>query len=129
MSGMTRYYVSRAVIALALGLVLAFTGSAWWMAALIGGLVLAFFIWAPHSGRYAVHPEYGFTALRRDEHTQAINDKAARNAFVISMLALAGVAIYFNSAALTAVPVALLTLILVLGALSYFVSDFWLRRS
>ena len=104
MSGMTRYYVSRIAIALALGLLLAFTGSSWWMAVLIGGLVLALFLWAPHSGRYAVHPEHGVTALRRDEYTQVINDKAARNAFVVSMLALAGVIIYFDAFAPALVP-------------------------
>jgi hypothetical protein len=129
MTGMTRYYVSRAVIALAMGLLFALTGSPWWLAALIGGLVLAFFLWAPLSGRYVVQPENGITALRRDERTQGINDKAARNAFVVSMLALAGISIYFGAVAPALVPVALLNLVLALGALTYFASDVWLRRA
>jgi hypothetical protein len=129
MTGMTRYYVSRIVFAIALGLLFAFTGSPWWMAALIGGLALAFFLWAPQSGRYVVQPERGGTALRRDERTQVINDKAARNAFVISMLSLAAIEVYFGAFAPALVPVALLNLVLALGVLTYFASDAWLRRS
>jgi len=97
MSGMSAYYISRAVISAASGVLLALTGLQWWMATLMGVIVFGLFLWAPRSGRYAVHPEFGVTALRRDEHTQAINDKAARNAFVVTMLAIAGIAIYFGS--------------------------------
>ncbi len=129
MTGMSRYYVSRAVIATAFGALFALTGSSWWVAVLIGLLVFAFFLWAPRSGRYAVHPELGVTALRRDERTQTINDKAARNAFVASMLALGALIIYFGAFAPTTVPIAVLKLILALGAMTYFVSDLWLRRS
>lgn len=99
------------------------------MAILMGVIVFALFLWAPRSGRYAVHPELGITALRRDERTQAINDKAARNAFIVTMLGGAGVAIYFGSIAPANVPVIILDFVLALGVLTYFVSDFWLRRS
>ena len=129
MSGMTVYYVSRAVISAALGVLLALTGLEWWMAALLGAIAFAFFVWAPRSGRYSVHPELGVTALRRDERTQGINDKAARNAFVVTMLAIAGTAIYFGSIAAVSVPIAMLKWTLVLGVLVYFVSDFVLRRA
>ena len=129
MSGMTAYYVSRAVISAALTVLLALTGLEWWMAALLGVIVFAFFVWAPHSGRYSVHPELGVTALRRDERTQVINDKAARNAFVVTMLAIAGTAIYFGAIAAVSVPIAMLKWTLVLGVLVYFVSDFVLRRA
>jgi uncharacterized membrane protein len=129
MTGMSRYYISRALISIALGALLALTGSQWWMAGLVGVIVFAYFLWAPHSGRYAVHPELGVTALRRDERTQTINDKAARNAFVATILTVAGIAVYFGTIAPANVPVAILNLALVLGMLTYFVSDFWLRRS
>jgi hypothetical protein len=79
-------------------------------------------------GRYSVHPEFGATALRRDERSQAINDKAARNAFVISMLALAAIVIYHGSLALDSAPLAVLKWILILGVLVYYASDFWLRK-
>jgi len=129
MSGMSLYYTSRAMITVAFALLLALTGMEWWLATLMGALVLIFFLWAPRSGRYAVHPEFGATALRRDERTQGINDKAARNAFIVTLLAIAGIAIYFGSIAPAAVPVAILERALILGALTYFVSDFFLRRS
>jgi hypothetical protein len=128
MTGMSRYYASRVLFSIALGVFFALTGSPWWMAGLIGTMVLGLFLWAPHSGRYAVYPELGVTALRRDERTQAINDKAARNAFVSSMLLVAGITIYFGTTVTAAVPVASLRLALVFGLLVYYGSDFWLRR-
>lgn len=68
-------------------------------------------------------------ALRRDERTQAINDKAARNGFVVTIGAIGGITLYFGSIVLTDVPVTVLSLVLALGILTYFVSDFWLRRA
>ena len=94
----------------------------------MGAVMLAFFIWAPHSGRYSVHPEFGVTALRRDEFTQVINDKAARNAFVASMLAIAAIAIYAGSIGTVSISTGLLKMVLVLGSATYFASDLWLRR-
>ena len=129
MTGMSRYYVSRALISIALGVFLIFNGSQWWLAGLASTIVLGFFLWAPQSGRYAVHPEFGITALRRDERTQAINDKAARNSFVVTTLFVAGITIYFGTIASASVPIAILRLALVLGVLVYYGSDFWLRRT
>jgi nitrogen fixation-related uncharacterized protein len=129
MTGMTPYYISRTIISVAFGALFAVTGSPWWAAILIGGLTFALFLWAPRSGRYSVHPEFGITALRRDERTQEINDKAARNAFVVSMLTLSGISVYFGTLALIDVPIAVFKLVLVIGALTYFVSDLLLRRS
>ncbi|MEW5717036.1 MAG: hypothetical protein AB1817_00255 [Chloroflexota bacterium] len=115
---MSAYYVSRAIISAAFGVFLAFTGFEWWLAALMGVVVFGFFLWAPRSGRYAVHPELGITALRRDERTQAINDKAARNGFVVTMIAIAALAIYFGASASAVAPVRLLESTLILGALT-----------
>ena len=129
MSGMSWYYASRAVISAAFALFLALSGMVWWVAGLFGLVIFGFFLWAPHSGRYAVHPELGITALRRDDRTQSINDKAARNAFVVTMLVIAGIALYFGAASPAAVPVALLEQVLIVGILIYFVSDFFLRRA
>lgn len=129
MNGMTRYYLSRALISAALGGLFALTGARWWVAALVSAITFASFLWAPHGGRYVVKPEEGATALRRDEYTQAITDKAARNGFVVAMLALGGIAIYFGTIAPSDVPVRVLSLLLALGALTYFASDLWLRRA
>ena len=128
MSGMSWYYASRAVISAVFAVLLALSGMAWWAAAVFGLAILGLFLWAPRSGRYAVHPELGVTALRRDERTQSFNDKAARNAFVVTMLAIAAIALYFGAAGSAAVPVALLEQILLVGVLAYFVSDFFLWR-
>lgn len=129
MSGMSAYYLSRAIISAAWGILLALTGFEWWMAILMGVIVFGLFLWAPHSGRHAVHPEFGITALRRDERTQTINDKAARNAFIVTMVVIAGISIYFGAIASATMPVILLRYTLILAAMAYFVSDFVLRRS
>ncbi len=128
MTGMKAYYISRAILSILFSAVFLLAGSAWWIALLVGAVAFGWFLIAPHIGRYAVHPEYGPTALRRDERTQGINDKAARNAFVICMLAAAAVAIYYEVLAAGSVPVDVVKWLLVLGALAYYASDFWLRR-
>src|SRR5512138_1679174 len=93
-TGMKAYYVSRAVISVLFGLIAVMTGSEWWVGLLVTALAFGWFLLAPRIGRYSVHPEAGVTALRRDERSQVINDKAARNAFVATMLAVGGVLIY-----------------------------------
>jgi hypothetical protein len=117
------------VVSLGFGGLLALTGSPWWWAALVGLSALAFFLWAPHSRRYSVHPELGVTALRRDERTQAINDKAARNGFIVTALAIAAIAVYYGTYVQGDVPIPAIHLALVLAVCTYFVSDVWLRRS
>jgi len=125
---MKSYYVSRALISIAFGVLFA-ADSTWWTGILVGTLAFAWFLLAPHIGRYSVHPEFGITALRRDERAQVINDKAARNAFVISMLALGGIIVYFGIFALTSVPITVFRWLLIIGVLIYYVSDFWLRKA
>jgi len=105
------------------------TGSPWWQALLLGAAILGLFLWAPHSGRYAVHPELGVTAMRRDEWTQAINDKAARNAFAAVMLLAGGMGVYFGTLGTALVAAGLLRALLIAGAAVYFVSDLWMRRA
>jgi len=129
MTGMKSYYLSRAAISIAFGMLFALTGSSWWIAMLVSTLAFAWFLLAPHIGRYSVHPEFGVTALRRDERAQAINDKAARNAFVVGMLALGGIIVYYSTLTLTSVPIAVFKWLLILGVLIYYLSDFWLRRA
>lgn len=129
MTGMKAYYLSRALISIAFGALVAVSGSAWWLG--LGAAVVAFgwFLLAPHIGRYSVHPEFGVSALRRDERSQMINDKAARNAFIVTMLVLGGLVLYFGAAALTSVPVVIFRWLLIAGVVIYYASDFWLRRA
>jgi hypothetical protein len=104
-------------------------GSAWWVGLLAGALAFVWFLLAPRLGRYAVRPESGATALGNDERGRAIRDAAARNGFASCMLSTAAAILYFRARALTSVPVAVLLWILILGALVYFVSDFWMRKA
>lgn len=129
MTELTLYYLSRAILCIAFALFLAVTGMQAWLAAVMGLVSFGLFLWAPHSGRYAVHPELGVTAMRRDERTQGINDKAARNAFVIMALATAAIIIYTRSTGMDTIPAALVEANLVLSAIVYFVSDWFLRRA
>ena len=129
MTGMTWYHVSRAVISIAVGGLFVLAGAPWWMAAGVGVVALAFFIWVPRSGRYAVRPEDGVTALQRDERTQAITNRAARNGFALTMLSLAGLILYFELGASSDVPVSALALVLLIGTATHFVSDLWFRRA
>jgi hypothetical protein len=129
MTGMKAYYISRAIISMAFGTLFLLTGSSWWTGILVSLLAFAWFLMAPHIGRYSVHPEFGVTALRRDELTQVVNDKAARNAFIVSMLALGGTILYFGTLSLTSVSIAVFKWILILGVVVYYVSDFWLRKA
>ena len=129
MTGMRVYYVSRAVISAAFGALFAASGTPWWTAALMGAGLFAMFLWAPRSDRYAVHPEQGVTALRRDERTQTINDRAARNGFVASMLLSGGAAAYYGAIGLTEIPIGFLRALLAVGAVTYFAFDWWYRRA
>lgn len=129
MKSLKSYYLSRAVISVGFGALLAVSGAPWWAAVLAGAVAFAWFLVAPRIGRYAVQPEKGAAALQRDERSQMINDKSARNAFVVTMLALAGVVIYFEAVASTSVPMSAFRWLLVLGVVVYYVSDAWLRRT
>lgn len=126
---MKKYYISRAVVSAFFGWLFVLAGSTWWTGALVGALAFLWFLAAPRLGRYAVDPDRGFMALQRDERTSAIHNTAARNAFVICMLAAGGVVLYAASQSMPAVPVALFQALLALGALVYYASDFWLRRA
>jgi hypothetical protein len=128
MTGLIYYYTSRALISAAFGALFAFVGTPWWGALVVGVVAFALFFWAPHSGRYVVQRDRGIKALRRDEFTQAIADKAARNAFVVTMLVLGGITIYFGTFVHSDVPIAMLGVVLGFGGATYFATDVRLRR-
>ena len=123
------YYLSRTALSIAFGFLLFVTGSPLLHSIIIGGLLIALFLYAPHSGRYSVHPEFVLTPLRRDEHTQTINNVAARNAFVVSMLVISAIVIYFGSFGAVNISISIIKMVVAIEALTYFISDFWLRKS
>ena len=126
---MTSYYVSRFLFAWIFAALFYLLGAAWWVALLVAGVLTAWFLYAPRSGRYQVDPSRGASALQRDERSQWINDKAARNAFVLTGIALGGLNIYFGSiAGTTSVPIEWTNWLLVAAVGVYLISDFTLRR-
>ena len=127
--GMKVYYLSRLLLSVILGGLSFIAGAPWWIAAIVCVTVIAFFLWAPRSGRYVVRPELGFTALRRDERSQAVTNRAARMGFVATILAAGGLVVYFAIFAEAKVPVWAVALVVALGGATYFLSDSWLRRT
>jgi len=125
---MTSYYISRMIISIVLGGLFALLGAQWWMAILIGLLALAVFIYAPLSGRYTVKADKTLTPLGRDEFSRSVTDKAGRNAFAFMMVALAGIIVYSLLANRTVVTVTALSVVLALGVIVFYVSDYWMRR-
>lgn len=125
---MTGYYVSRMMISIVLGVLFALLGAQWWIAVLAGLLAAAGFFYAPLSGRYNVQPDKNLAPLGRDEFSRSITDKAGRNAFAFMIIALAGIIIYSQLSTRMAVPVSTLSVLLALGVIVFFVSDYWMRR-
>jgi hypothetical protein len=125
---MTNYYLSRMIISIVLGGLFALLGAQWWMAVLAGLLALAVFFLSPLSGRYTVQPDKGLTPLRRDEFSKSVTNKAGRNAFAFMMIALAGIVVYSLLSTHTVVTATALSVVLALGVIVFFVSDYWMRR-
>ena len=123
------YFLSRIAISITFGFLFFVTGSPIWLSLLVSGTLIALFLYAPRSGRYSVHPEFGITALRRDERTQKINDVAGRNAFVVIMLVIGALVIYYGSLGTTTISLSMINIVMAIGILTYFISDFWLRKS
>lgn len=125
----TTYAISRAALAAIFSGALYMGGLPWWGAVPAGILVLVFFLAARRSGRYVVESADGVAPLRRDERSRAIRDKAARNAFVATVLAVAGLTIAYGRVLDAAVPVTALSGVLALAVVTYAASDLCLRRS
>jgi fatty acid desaturase len=128
MTGMRAYYVSRVVVAVAFAAMFALLGAAWWQAALVGVAAIAWFLWAPHSGRYAVRPDLGPTALRRDERSEVVNARAASIGFVGVMLGVMALSLYHHALGVEMMPVRVLSYVLIGGVILYCTGDFVLRR-
>ena len=128
MTSKVGYYITRTLISVAFGGLFWLAGLPGWSAPIVALVMLAFFLWVPHSGRYVARFTGDTARLRRDERMQAIRDQAARNALLGTVLALAAAVLYYGLIAPGDVPVTVLSLILALGTLIYAGSDYWLRR-
>jgi hypothetical protein len=128
MSNLTVYYVSRTLLALVFGVLFLVAGLPWWAAVPITAALIAFFLWAPKSGRYVIQTDRGVAPMQEDEYGREIRNQAARDAFVVTTLGMAG-AILYGFLAETDLSIAVLGVILGLGWLTYFASDFRRKRS
>jgi hypothetical protein len=128
MPGMSRYYLTRALIALLLGVAVGLSMTNWWLGGLAGLATFAAFLWIPRSGRYVVQDQASAAPMRADEMSRAIRDRAARNSFVAVSLYLSALVIHFGLVAQADVPVELLNLALSLALAVYVASDWLLRR-
>jgi hypothetical protein len=126
---MRSYYISRGVLSIIFGGAAYLISGSVWVGALSIVIVFATFILLSRSGRYVVRPEKGTTALRRDERTEAINQRSGLNAWVVVAVSGSGLVLYYSLVSPGDVPVGLLGSLLLLGLATYYVSDFWLRRS
>lgn len=129
MTGMTRYYLSRALISVALGSLFAVAGARWWGAALISIGLFGFFVWAPRSGLYIVRPERGVDPLQGDERAQLIGGKAAYTALLVTWLALGALINYFHFFAPSDdVSIHFLDVTVFVSMGTFIATWFWLRR-
>jgi hypothetical protein len=94
MSKLSVYYASRMLLALVFGGLFLAAGLPWWAAVPITAAMIAFFLWAPKSGRYVVQSNRGATPMRADEYGQTVRNQAARDAFIVTTLGVAGAILY-----------------------------------
>ena len=125
---MKRYYVSRGLLSLILGVLVYLISASWWIGVLSAGIIFTTFVVLSRSGRYRIKPVRGVGALQRDEWTRSINDKAGRNAWVVVAVAGSALILYYGWISPRDVPIFSLGLLLFAGMFTYYVSDFWLRR-
>lgn len=128
MTNLSKYYISRTLIALAFGALALILGGSWALAIGFSVGALAVFLYLPKSGRYIIQPENSVTPFRIDEYSRAIRNQAARDGFVVMTLGFFILQIYgmTTNAAISAND---FTLLFVAGWLTYLVSDFWRRRA
>lgn len=125
---MKRYYISRGVLSIAFGALVYLVSDSLLVSSLSVVLLFIIFVFLPLSGRYKVLPDKGATALRRDEWTQSINQRSGLNAWVVVAITGSGLVLYYGLISPGDVPVGLLGILLLLGLVTYYVSDFWLRK-
>lgn len=126
---MTRYYLSRALVALVFGAIWVAFGSTWWVGVVAGAAAFGLSLLAPRTGLYAVRPGLGVTALALDERTRTVQDKAARIAFQLTIPALAGVEVYFGWAGSDAIPFTAVNYLLLFAVVVYAFFRFYLLRA
>jgi len=121
------YLLTRLAAAVALGVLAGLAAGSWYIGGLFGGGAFAVLLVARRSGRYLGTPRGA--VLTRDERGRSIADRAARNGFVVLLLAIAAVTVVGHVLGRSAAPLPLLDAALALGALTWLASDVWQRRN
>ncbi|HEC62670.1 MAG TPA: hypothetical protein ENI27_10535 [bacterium] len=123
-----KYYISRGVLSIVFGGLVYLISDSLMVGLSSAVLVFAVFGLLSRSGRYVVLPQKGATALRRDEWTQSINQRSGRNAWVVSAITSGGLVLYYGLISPGTVPVSLLGISLLSGWVTYYISDYRLRK-
>lgn len=125
---MERYYISRVAMSIVLGAVFYFA-SGYLTAGVIGALVVMLvFLYLPRSGRYTLSANGSAAPFRRDEWARNISHRSGLNAWVVVTVAGSGMLLYYGLISPADMPVPLLGLLMLAGWITYFASDFWMRR-
>jgi len=116
------FYVSRLILAAAIGFALVLKGSVWWVGAGTALALFLLFVWYAHSGRFIIDPTTPLTPLRRDDRAKVIRDRAvvwsvAIGGTLTGVLRLAG--------SFVVIPVEAGWMGVLTGIISYFLISSW----
>jgi len=120
------FVATRTLVAAALGALAVLVGASWYAAGVLAGVALVALLVTRRSGRY-LSTDNG-AVLRRDERGREIADRAARNGFVVLVLAVGAISAVSHALGRASVPVGAVEGALAAGALAWLASDLWQRR-
>jgi len=123
------YYVTRGLIALTWVGLMVLLGTP--REVILPGVLLmaVFYVWLPRSGRYVIRGDRRFSPLQRDEREQAISSRAAAYAFVALLIPLAAAVFVAGVRGQDTVSTDLVSTIIGVGMMVWFMGSFWLRRT
>ena len=120
------FVATRLLAAIVVGGLAVLVGASWYAAGALAGLAAVGLLVASRQGRHL--STANGAVLRRDERGRMIADRAARNGFVVLLLAVAAITVAAHALGRTSVSVGLVDAALAAGALAWLASDLWQRR-
>jgi len=120
------FVATRLLAAIVVGGLAVLVGASWYAAGALAGLAAVALLVASRQGRHL--STANGAVLRRDERGRMIADRAARNGFVVLLLAVAAITVAAHALGRTSVSVGLVDAALAAGALAWLASDLWQRR-
>ena len=128
MKSLRMYYLTRFLLMTLISIILALSGTPWWIVSVVFVLGAGFFVWAPLSGRYRVVDENHGTPLRMDERGKQVRNRAGRSAFLISQALTLGLFLYGQFQMPPSIPAAAIGIVLGIGVLAYLVLSLLYER-